>query len=247
MGNQDNIKIIVAGLPRTGTISIKWALESLGYGPCFHLMEIDNQLHMVKRSADLVKTADAKERRRKIRSLFAGYEVVLEQPGTVVLPDLLHMYPNAKVILSTRSSADAWLDSWHGLGLDSRTRRYRILGFWAPGALSSSDLLRAWSQKASERLETADEASPEFFHRYHDWVRSLVPEHRLLQYDVTQGWSPLTDFLGVFPRANQRKVIRSLKKANLLFGIAAWVLIFCCVFLALEVIAIYLGIIQVIG
>jgi hypothetical protein len=72
----------------------------MGYGPAFHLMEIENQLQQVKRSAKVVNIEDPKERQQKLRELFAGYEVVLEQPASICLPDLLDMYPNAKVIMT---------------------------------------------------------------------------------------------------------------------------------------------------
>ncbi|CAJ2505718.1 Uu.00g131120.m01.CDS01 [Anthostomella pinea] len=240
---QTDVQVIVAGLPRTGTLSLKWALDKLGYGPSFHLMDIKNQFQSVKRSAEVVKVVDQEERQSKLRELFNGYSAVLEQPASTCLPDLLEIYPNAKVILSMRSSPEVWLDSWKGLGVDVRGLQFRLLGYWAPGVLTSSDLYRAWTITAAQN-HGISEPCVELYHKHNAWVESLVPEERLLRFNCTQGWAPLIEFLdvqkvtegqlGEFPRANQRVVLRSLKRAAMLYGLGAWVLMFCALYMVIE-------------
>jgi hypothetical protein len=34
------VKVIGAGFGRTGTMSLKVALETLGFGPCYHMIEV---------------------------------------------------------------------------------------------------------------------------------------------------------------------------------------------------------------
>jgi hypothetical protein len=89
-----------AGLPRTGTASIKQALEHLGYGPCFHLVEPPTQFGLIKRSADILNTKDKNARQEKIAKIFDGVQAALEQPASSCLPDILEMYPDVKVCVT---------------------------------------------------------------------------------------------------------------------------------------------------
>ncbi|KAL5360641.1 hypothetical protein BJX96DRAFT_175494 [Aspergillus floccosus] len=234
------IKVIVAGLPRTGTISMKRALEELGYGPCFHLAEPLCQFDNLRQSAAVVHTKDTALRRRKLAKLLQGCEVTLEVPGSACLPDLLAMYPDAKVILTERTSAAVWLRSWRGFGIDLRSECFRWVGYWVPGVVAANDLYRGWMQLSAERFGVKAEPSEELYHAHSAWVKSIVPQERLLVFKCQDGWGPLCEFLGrqrpnLFPHGNEAGYLRYYKRVAMVLGIFLWL-----VALAMSVLSLFL-------
>ncbi|KAJ9192625.1 hypothetical protein DTO021D3_2394 [Paecilomyces variotii] len=229
------IKVIVAGLPRTGTMSMKKALEELGYNNCFHLAEPLCQFENLRLSADIVHTKDTTLRRRKLAKLFHGREATLEVPGSACLPDLLEMYPDAKVILTERTSAKVWLNSWHGFGIDLRSECFRWIGYWVPGVVAANDLYRGWMQLASERYNLPPEPSVELYHAHSAWVKNIVPKNRLLVFKCQDGWAPLCEFLGrqrpnPFPHGNEAGHLRYYKRVAMVLGILLWLVVLAMAF-----------------
>jgi len=78
-------------------MSLKAALEQLGFGPCHHLLEPPFQISRVNRSAGALQTTDTRIREQRFRNLYEGYEVVLDLPGSAYVDELVRMYPDAKV------------------------------------------------------------------------------------------------------------------------------------------------------
>ncbi|RHZ60716.1 sulfotransferase family protein [Aspergillus thermomutatus] len=236
------IKVIVAGLPRTGTISMKRALEELGYGPCFHLAEPLCQFDNLRQSADIVHTKDTALRRRKLAKLLQGHEVTLEVPGSACLPDLLEMYPDAKVILTERTSAAVWLRSWRGFGIDLRSDCFRWIGYWVPGVVAANDLYRGWMRLASERFGLEAEPSEELYHAHSAWVKRIVPRRRLLVFKCQDGWGPLCEFLGrqrpnPFPHGNEAGYLRYYKRVAMVLGIFLWLVVLAMAVMSLFVLS----------
>ncbi|KAL4888821.1 hypothetical protein BDV59DRAFT_196184 [Aspergillus ambiguus] len=241
--NGGTIKIIVAGLPRTGTISMKRALEELGYGPCFHLAEPLCQFDNLRESAAIVHTKDTILRRRRLAKLLHGSEVTLEVPGSACLPDLLEMYPDAKVILTERTSAALWLRSWRGFGIDLRSTCFRWVGYWVPGVVAANDLYRGWMQLSAERFGVGSEPSEQLYHAHSAWVKSIVPPERLLVFKCQDGWGPLCEFLGrqrpnPFPHGNEAGYLRYYKRVSMVLGILLWLVVLAMAVLSLLVIVV---------
>ncbi|KAF7715293.1 Uncharacterized protein PECH_007295 [Penicillium ucsense] len=224
------IKVIVAGLPRTGTISMKKALEELGYGPCFHLAEPLCQFDNLRQSAAIMNTKDTTLRRIKLAKLLQGCEVTLEVPGSACLPDLLEMYPDAKVILTERTSAAVWLRSWRGFGIDLRSDCWRWVGYWVPGVVAANDLYRGWMDLSAKRFGIRPEPSEELYHAHGAWVKRIVPRERLLVFKCQDGWAPVCGFLGrqrpnPFPHGNEAGYLRYYKRVAMVLGILLWILV----------------------
>jgi hypothetical protein len=98
------MKVIGAGLPRTGTLSQKVALEMLGFGPCYHMVNVLGDLDLVAPwRAALDGNAGWDE-------TFANFESTVDWPGSFFYKELAEAYPDAKVVLGTRD-ADAWVRS----------------------------------------------------------------------------------------------------------------------------------------
>src|SRR5437764_12727549 len=95
------MRLIGAGLPRTGTLSQKVALEMLGLGPCYHMVnvlaDLDEAVHW-QRALD----GDA-----PWQEVFGGFQATVDWPGAFFYEELTDVYPEAKVLLSVRE-ADSW-------------------------------------------------------------------------------------------------------------------------------------------
>ncbi|KAM5517315.1 hypothetical protein FOXYSP1_04266 [Fusarium oxysporum f. sp. phaseoli] len=97
MSASSDVKIIVAGLPRTSTTSLKKGLEILGVTPCFHLGDPPAPISRVKESARVLGIQDRNERLKALKKLYDGFEAVFEPPASALVDDMLTIYPNAKV------------------------------------------------------------------------------------------------------------------------------------------------------
>ena len=99
------LELIGAGLGRTGTLSLKAALERLGYAPCYHMIEVltapERGRHWLARTPTGARDWDA---------IFRGYRATVDWPAAAFWRELVDRYPDAKVLLSLRD-ADRWYDS----------------------------------------------------------------------------------------------------------------------------------------
>lgn len=202
------MRVIGSGFGRTGTLSLKHALEELGFGPCYHMEEV------MRRPAHVGLWHDVAEGRPvDWHELFRGYGSAVDFPASVVYRDLLEEFPEAKVVHTVRD-ADRWYEStletiYQGTSLIPRwmRRSVPVAGRWA----EMIDML-VWDGLFDGRFEERDHA----IERYNAWtaeVVATVPAEQLLVFDVGDGWAPLCDFLGVlrpagpFPRVNDRETM----------------------------------------
>jgi hypothetical protein len=110
------LKVIGAGFGRTGTLSLKLALEQLGFGPCYHMTE-------VFRLGSERLWLDAADGRPDWEGIFDGFAATVDWPGAAFYAELADTYPEARVILTVRD-AEAWFRSTQRRS--SRMRRRRI-------------------------------------------------------------------------------------------------------------------------
>ena len=227
--------MIGAGFGRTGTLSLKSALETLGYAPCYHMSVLmRNPSH-----AGLWAEATERAGRGEVvdwERLLAGYGASVDWPGCVFYEELARAYPGAKVLLSVRDP-DSWYESFRatiGRGWEDPARRpTRTLRFFravVPGAdrqISAIEavLLRRTFGKASLEETVGRREAISAFVAHNEEVKRRVPEERLLVWEVKEGWGPLCAFLGVpepvepFPHVNERKGFERTVLANLALGI----------------------------
>jgi hypothetical protein len=184
------LRVIGPGVGRTGTYSLKLALERLLGGRCHHMAEI-----LADRERQLPLWAPAmRGEEPDWNEVFAGYVAQVDFPGAAFWRQICAAFPDALVVLSTRP-ADAWYRSAAAtifqLGDDHGSAPFR--GVW-----------REW---LGDRLDDR-EAMVAAYERHNAAVRSAVPARRLLEWSVADGWPPLCDRLGLpvpdepFPRTN---------------------------------------------
>jgi hypothetical protein len=198
------LRVIGAGLGRTGTNSLKLALERLLAGACYHTHEVVLNLHHVPLWQDAVRADDGHWDR-----IFAGYRATVDWPACRLWPQLMRKYPDALVLLSTRDTAEQWWDSASQTVFASMKR----------GPLPG---LEAWYQMMRDAMQPfTDEwddkaAAIAAYERHNCEVRAAVPAARLIEWQPQQGWGPLCDALAVtapndpFPHVNTRGEFRAL-------------------------------------
>jgi hypothetical protein len=193
------MKLIGAGLPRTGTLSQKIALEMLGFAPCYHMVNVLTDLEETPRWRQAVD-GDLSP-----AEIFEGFEATVDWPGSFFYRELVDLYPDAKVLLSVRSS-ERWARSmrdtiWGVIYGDilirhlSDARRIVDPEWDSYIGLMSEMWRRSGLIENAQTTTEADMAAA--MERYHDDVRAAVPAERLLVWSVSDGWEPLCEFLEV--------------------------------------------------
>jgi len=193
--------VIGVGFGRTGTLSLKVALEQLGFGPCLHMVSL---LDDAERTTLFNKAAEGD--RDSLHAAFDGHRSTVDWPGTFFWRELLEDYPRAKVILTVRDP-QRWYSSVEQTILPAATRLDPADD--EPAAVASRDMVEATVLKGTFDGRLADrEHAIRAFEEHNEEVRRTVPAGRLLAFQVADGWAPLCAFLdrpvpdAPFPRLN---------------------------------------------
>jgi hypothetical protein len=203
-----SLRVVGAGLGRTGTLSLKVALEKLLGGPCYHMMEVFAHPEHVP-----LWHAAARGEPVDWKALFAGYHAGVDWPQGSLWEEIAEAFPDAIILLSLRD-ADSWWRSasetifkgmeaaktrapeWYAMVEELFTRRF----VWPPDD------------------EAAAKAA---FERHNADVLARAPKDRLLVWRASDGWGPLCERLGVpvpaepFPRVNTREEFMARLEAAL--------------------------------
>jgi hypothetical protein len=206
------IELIGAGLPRTGTLTQKVALEMLGLGPCYHWIDVLADL-----DAQVPLWDGALGGRVDPAAILDGYRSTVDWPGGYFYRQLLDSSPDAKVLLSVRdperwepSFRETIVDMCHGEALIRLLSSARA--HVDPGWRRYLDFVDRmfWGEQGTFPAGHTPSALIEAFVAHHDEVKRTVPAERLLVWEVSDGWEPLCEFLGVavpaepLPHANDR-------------------------------------------
>ena len=194
------IKVIGAGFGRTGTLSLKGALEQLGFNPCYHMMEV------FERPGHIDAWYQTSRDGKVDWSLFNDYQSIVDWPAVRYWRELIAHYPSAKVVLSLRDA-----ESWYKSAFE--TIYGRMMTPVPADAPEERRVHRAMARKIvledtfGGRFEDKRHAIG-VFERHNDEVRATIDPSRLLVFNVKEGWEPLCRFLEVpvpdepFPRLN---------------------------------------------
>ena len=195
------LKVVGAGLGRTGTMSLKAALEQLLGGPCYHMMEVfEHPEHVAiwnrALSGETVEWSD----------VYAHYVATVDYPNAAVWEPLAAAYPDALVLLSSRDAAGWW-----------KSASNTIIPAMQRAAVNPD--LAEWSRMVTAFGLQADdpEASMALFDAHNAHVRATVPAARLIDWQPGDGWEPICEKLGVsvpsdpFPHVNTTDEFRTMQ------------------------------------
>src|SRR5438105_15919026 len=180
------MRLIGAGIGGTGTLEARAALEMLGFGPCYHVTEVQKRPEQI---AFWQAAADGHP--RDWNAIFEGYESCVDFPACVFYGELLDAYPEAKALLTVRDPERAYERL--------RETSYKLMkdaDSPVPEALRRAFEIVVWDRVFGGAFEDRA-AALDVYRRWADDVRACVADDRLLVYDVDEGWEPLVRFLGV--------------------------------------------------
>jgi hypothetical protein len=189
------LRVVGAGLGRTGTLSLKVALERLLGAPCYHMAEVFAHPEHVT-----VWHAAARGEMPDWRAFLAPYAATVDWPAAAFWPELAAAFPDALVLLSVRDPA-SWWESAHATIFPAS--RGQVGTEWR----AMVDAL--FAARFTDALEDR-EACIAAFEAHNRRVRETVPRARLLDWTPGDGWAPICAALGVpvpdepFPRVNTR-------------------------------------------
>jgi len=195
------LRVVGAGLGRTGTLSLKLALERLLGGPCYHMAELFAHPEHVPLWHGAVRG-----RMPDWRELFRGYRAAVDWPVASFWPELTHAFPDALVLLSVRDPESWWRSASETIFPATRGQE------GSPWRALVDDL---FATRFTPDIRDRD-ASVAAFERHNARVRREVPRERLLEWRAREGWGPLAAALGLpapdepFPRVNTREQFRAL-------------------------------------
>jgi hypothetical protein len=214
------MRVIGAGFGRTGTTSLKAALEELGFGPTYTLSEVfRNQEHVRVWEAADADTGEGVD----WEQFLAGYGVAVDWPACSFYEELMEAFPEAPVILTVRDPGQWYESTRSTIHVLRRLTRgplpiraaFALAEPFAPGVTGAVRLAErlVWENTFEGRFEDRDYAIG-VFERHNEEVRLTVPQERLLVFDVREGWAPLCEFLGLevpdepFPHLNEAREMR---------------------------------------
>jgi hypothetical protein len=187
------IKVFGTGLGRTGTMSLKLALEQLGLGPCHHMVEV------FKRLESLPMWIAAGAGKPDWNAIFAEFRSAVDYPSCKFWRELMVFYPEAKMIHTVRDP-ESWFQSTQATIFAPGTM---LMGEEGPLAPFFKIVTGDYERRTGDRDFMID-----YFRRHTQTVLATVPKDRLLVFNASDGWGPLCAFLDVpvpdapFPREN---------------------------------------------
>ncbi|MHB8595605.1 MAG: sulfotransferase family protein [Ktedonobacteraceae bacterium] len=200
-GKTKGLKVIGVGFGRTGTSTLKIALEELGFGPCYHFEELYKHRSVLARWE-----AAARGELIDWNEIFGEYAASADWPACAFYKELMKAYPDAKLILTVRNP-ESWYDSAKGTIYEfGKSFRSSPLAFTVLTCMKgispftrrlfrfADDVI--WQGTFHNRFEDKD-YTINIFKQHIEEVKRLVPPEKLLVYEVKEGWEPLCDFLGV--------------------------------------------------
>jgi hypothetical protein len=221
---QHPMRVIGAGFGRTGTASLKRALETLGFGPCHHMEEV------IKRSGEAEIWARA-GRGEKIdwKAVMSPWGSSCDFPSALYYRELMAAFPDAKVVLTIRD-ASSWYASMSETIVPMFNRfPNRFVLPLLPFLGAPRKAMDGTSVKREVIDRFADKAHVmKVFDDHIEEVKRVVPKEKLLVFEAKQGWEPLCAFLEVpvpkesFPRTNDTA---EFKKRVIAATVISWVLL----------------------
>ena len=197
------MKVFGAGFGRTGTMSLKIALEKLRIGPCYHMREVVSRSSHIKLWYDISRGEHPNWNR-----LFSGFNSAVDFPVCLFYKQLINKFPEAKFILTLRD-----FDTWYISTANTIYKVPSILPDWFEKVVYPIRMFIVmqvnliWVGLFKNNFSDRD-STKLVYYEHIESVKKIIPADKLLIYNVKEGWEPLCEFLDVdvpdipFPKVN---------------------------------------------
>ncbi len=196
------LRVVGAGLGRTGTYSLKLALEQLLGAPCYHMAEVPSHPEHIPLWHQAVKG-----KAPDWNDILTGFVAAVDEPASCFWEELSQAYPEALVILSFRDAESWWTSSINTILRDFVNDAQPVpkpVSDWHAMVTDMNHLL--FPDGVNDKGKTI-----EVFERHNQQVRQTIPADRLLEWQATEGWEPICGALDLpvpdepFPHTNTTK------------------------------------------
>jgi hypothetical protein len=194
------LRVVGAGVGRTGTASLKQALELLLEGRCYHMLEV-----LENPGDDEFWIAAVREGREDFASVLDDCVAAVDWPVAAFWRELAAQNPQALILLSTRDSRDRWWTSYEATIVQVLKRR--VAGADPAGARHASWVIAMLEDRFTTGWDDRAQAIAAY-ESHNENVRASVDPSRLLEWRPGDGWDPICAALGLpvpderFPHEN---------------------------------------------
>lgn len=178
-----SLNVIGAGFGRTGTASLKLALETLLSEPCYHMSEV------LTRPGQVDLWLDVTAGKPDWPAIFEGYAATVDFPACTYWRELAEFYPHAKIVLSVRD-AERWYDSTQKTIFSKKMQTYQSGTKWGGMTKATIDDHVGGDLNDKDAVIAAYES-------HNQAVKDAFGPERLLVFEAKEGWAPLCAFLDV--------------------------------------------------
>ncbi len=195
------LEVIGLGVGRTGTYSLKLAIEKLGFGPCHHMDAV-----IADKPRHVPYWAEAVAGRPNWEATYEGFNSAVDWPTAGFTRELFAAYPRARYILTVRSP-ESWAESFSETIYKALQGRQNAPPEAQPWLAMVANVVAKTGFPPGLDIEGLKNA----FNAHTDTVRDTIPADQLLIYQAKDGWAPLCEALGkkipaeAFPRTNNRE------------------------------------------
>jgi hypothetical protein len=199
---ENELEILGAGFGRTGTNSLKIALERLGFGPCYHMYEITKNPGHIS-----FWNAAASNSPVEWISFFKSYKATVDWPASAFVPQIYKAFKSSKVIITVRNPEE-WYQS------ANNTIFHTMANWEANENPETRDRMKMAKKIILDGVFWGKHDNKNhcigIFNKHINEISNVVPKDNLLIFDVSEGWVPLCEFLKVeipneaFPYTNTR-------------------------------------------
>ena len=191
------LKVVGAGVGRTGTTSLKMALEHLLSRPCYHMLEL-------RENPDHIKfwhqAAFGGEPDWHVE--LSGYGAGVDWPVSAFWGELSKAFPEALILLSKRPAGDWW---------ESASQTIYTPSQQGPGLMKETSEQVSKNRFPIHPIIQDQQASMALFEKWNNDVIAQAPAERLLVWAIGDGWEPICAALHLpvpeipFPHKNNRE------------------------------------------
>ena len=198
------MRVVGAGVGRTGTHSLKLALEQLLGGPCHHMLEVFADPEQI---AGWTEAVDGEPVDWSV--LLERFTAIVDWPGASFWPELSAAFPDALVLLSVRDCPEDWYRSASNTIFVGLEHLAPEMGAWG------HSVVKLMRDRFSDRFAEPT-AMMDAYERHNDAVRKAIPTSRLLEWRPSDGWEPICERLRLpvpdtpFPLTNTTDEFRTM-------------------------------------